>query len=751
LHCHLKVNSIKNQGLPKKKMIKGLLTSKGPYAVDREVMSFWRRYWERIALGIIILLGAGLRLWRLDQNGYGTEYYAACVRSMMNSWHNFLYISFDPAGFVSVDKPPIALWAQVVSAKLFGFHGLSLILPQVLEGVAAVWLIYYLIRRRFSTPAGLLAALFLAITPVSVAIDRSNNTDSCLILVLLLASWGLIRAAEEGRRSFLLLSMALVGIGFNVKMMAAFVVLPTFILVYFLGAPIGWKRRLIDLTIGSLVLATVSLSWVLIYDFTPPDKRPFVGSTKENSMLELTVGHNAINRFVRPGTWARSVRNDSATGHTVTSGAQPSADSGSSTGARSRDRWSRIFVRVPVGSLRLADRQLVGQIGWLFPLAIIGLVVAVFQSGFRSPLTPTLQALVLWTGWALSYGILYSYAGGIFHFYYLATLGPPLAALAGIGVVSLWKWYHERDWRSVLLPATLILTAAWQAYIESPFLGWNFDSSCASLAALFLAARKQAGDWRTWLYFILLGGTLVATIGLLVLLLRRPLIRIAHRLAVGLLGLGLLALHVTPLAWALSSVLAKDVAMLPSADLSRLVAREANVYPRSQDRSGGPRKSWKLVAFLKANRQGERFLLATSSSQLAAPIITRTGEAVMAMGGFRGTDPILTPEKLAQMAKDKQIRFVMLGDLSITSRRMGSEEAEKPIADWVHENGKLVDPTLWRTIIPEGRISGSNPTTLSQGPNTVRQSIGQGFNRRVSNLQLYDLRPEAGLVPVPSG
>ena len=320
-------------------------------------------------------------------------------------------------------------------------------------------------------------------------------------------------------------------------------------------------------------------------------------------------------------------------------------------------------------------------------------------------------------------------------------MGPPLAALAGIGVKGLWSWYLDGGWRSVFLPATLLLTAAWQAYIESPFLGWKLDATRGNLTALFLAAREQAGDWRTWLFFMLLGGTLIAAFGLLFFLFQKSLSRVTQNFANAMLGVGLLALLVTPTAWALSSVLAKDVAMLPSADLSRLVAREANVYPRSQDRSGGPRKSWKLVAFLKANRQGERFLLATSSSHLAAPIITRTGEAVIAMGGFRGTDPILTPEKLAQMAKDKQIRFVMLGDLSITSRRMGSEEAEKPIADWVHENGKLVDPALWRTIIPEGRISGSNPTTLSQGPNTVRQSIGQGFSRRVSNLQLYDLRP----------
>jgi len=163
------------------------------------------RLWKHLALLAILLLSLALRLWGLPQNGWGNEYYSAGVRSMTMSWHNFLYNSFDPAGFLSVDKPPVALWIQAVSAKLFGFHGLSLLIPQVLEGVAAVWIVYHLVQRRFGALAGLMAALFLAVTPVSVAIDRSNNTDSCLVLILLLAAWALIRATEDGSRRLMLL------------------------------------------------------------------------------------------------------------------------------------------------------------------------------------------------------------------------------------------------------------------------------------------------------------------------------------------------------------------------------------------------------------------------------------------------------------------------------------------------------------------------------------------------------------------
>src|SRR2546429_107968 len=246
-----------------------------------------RRLPLRFGLGAVLCLAAALRLWRLDQNGFGNEYYTAGVRSMSLSWHNFLYGSFDPAGFISVDKPPVALWIQVASVKLFGFHALSVLIPQALEGVAAVTLLYHLVQRRFGAAAGLLAALFLALTPVSVAIDRSSNTDSCLVLVLLLAAWALTLAVEQGRWPLLALAMALVGLGFNVKMLAAFVVLPTFVLVYLVGAPLAWRRRVVDLAVAGVALTAVSLSWVLVFDLTPPDRRPYAGTTNQNSMLRL--------------------------------------------------------------------------------------------------------------------------------------------------------------------------------------------------------------------------------------------------------------------------------------------------------------------------------------------------------------------------------------------------------------------------------------------------------------------------------
>jgi 4-amino-4-deoxy-L-arabinose transferase-like glycosyltransferase len=677
------------------------------------------RLWRCLALLAVLVIALALRLWHLAQNGWGNEYYTAGVLSMTTGWRNFLYNSFDPAGFVSVDKPPFALWIQVASVKLFGFHEFSILMPQVLEGVASVWVVCHLVQRRFGAWAGLLAGLFLAVTPVSVAIDRSSNTDSCLVLVLLLAAWALTRAAETGSRWLLLLSMALIGLGFNVKMLAAFVVLPTFALVYFLGAPLSVRRRLMDLSLAAVVLTVVSLVWVAIYDLTPTEKRPFAGTTKKNSMLELAVGPYAVGRFVPAVKRSEGASSHPGAGQAAVVGTQPVEGSRSAAEAAIRRAVSRLFVRAPAGPARLADGQIAGQVGWLFPLAVMGLVLGVFSSRFRRPLEPTHQELLLWCGWAITYGVVYSFAAGIMHLYYFATMAPPLAALAAIGAMSLWNRYLQKGWGAVLLPGTLLLTAVWQVYIQWNALGWKASDIAHSMAAITVR-RAAHGDWQTWLHVALIAGTLISAGGLLIII-RRPSERSLRVLAAGALGVGLLALLAIPVAWALSSVLVPGHGVLPCADLGRLdsIGRKASAIIGS--RSPDLMRASKLVRFLKANRQGERYLLATSTTRLAAPIIVGTGEAVMARGGFHGLDPILTTEKLASMVNTRQVRFATLGDLWAIDRKLGAEEAGRPLAEWIEANGKPVDPALWRSSRARGR----------------------------GRVGLYDLRPDAALVPAP--
>ena len=358
-----------------------------------------------------------------------------------------------------MDKPPVSLWIQVAAVKLFGFRPLSVLLPQVLEGIASVGLLFHLVRRRFSASAALLAALFFAITPVFVAVNRTNNTDSCLVLGLLLAAWALLKAAEEGKRRLLFLSMALIGLSFNIKMLAAFVVLPTFFLVYYFGAPQGRRRRIADLTMAVLVVAATSLPWMLAYELTPADRRPFIGGSSRNSMLELVVGYNGIGRFVsrvkEPGTSGSGLE----TGRTARPQVQQAAGMDAAKEGRPRGVLSRLFVQTPTGPLRLADGQLAAQVGWLLPMAFMALAMGAVQNRFRRPLAATHLALLFWFCWVATYIVVYSFAGGIMHFYYLATMAPALAALAGIGLASLWSCYRQGGSLALLLPATLLLTA----------------------------------------------------------------------------------------------------------------------------------------------------------------------------------------------------------------------------------------------------------------------------------------------------
>jgi 4-amino-4-deoxy-L-arabinose transferase-like glycosyltransferase len=429
------------------------------------------------------------------------------------------------------------------------------------------------------------------------------------------------------------------------------------------------------------VLAVVSLSWVAVVDLTPPQKRPYAGTTDTNSALELAVGPYGIGRFVRqtrPSVVAvastRAVPAPLATGE---------------AGAGPRYGFSRAFVATPAGPLRLIDGQLAGQVLWLFPLVVAGVILGARGERIRRPLAPSHLALMLWSGWALTYGVIYSAAGGIFHFYYMSTLAPPLAALAGIGAAHLVRLSIAGGWRAALVAVAVLGTAGWQLFIDARALD-GFDG------------------WHTRLHDALVAGALVGASGLVAF--ARPSVwgRAARALAAGAVGVGLASALVIPAAWAMSSVLVPGRGTLPSADLARLLPDDVARRPSDTTAMVSP-----LIAFLTANRGEEKFMLAASSATLAAPIIVRTGQPVMARGGFHGLDPILTPQKLADMAAAKQVRFVMLGDLSGVSRRMGAETAQRPIAEWILANGKLVDPKLW---------------------NTANALGGQ--------MRLYDLRPE---------
>src|SRR4051794_16311781 len=245
----------------------------------------------------LLALTAVLNLWTLSRNGWANDYYAAAVRSMTSNWHNFFLGSFDASGVMTVDKPPLALWVQALSARAFGFNSWSILVPQALMGVASVALVYDLTRRVFGRAAGFTAGVVLALTPITVAISRHNNPDALLVLCCVGALWALVRAFEDGRTRWLVLSGLLVGLGFETKMAVALMVVPGIAAAWLWFAPRGRGCAFRQLLAGGAVMAVTALAWPVAVWLTPAADRPWISGTSDNSIWSLIWGYNGVGRL----------------------------------------------------------------------------------------------------------------------------------------------------------------------------------------------------------------------------------------------------------------------------------------------------------------------------------------------------------------------------------------------------------------------------------------------------------------------
>jgi 4-amino-4-deoxy-L-arabinose transferase-like glycosyltransferase len=360
----------------------------------------------RPELPAVLAVAAVLNLWGLAINGWANTFYSAAVRSMAGSWHDFLFASLDKTGLMTVDKPPLALWVQALSARIFGVNSLSILVPQALMGVAAVGLTYDLVRRRFGRPAGFAAGIALALTPITVAISRHNNPDQLLVLCCVAALWFAVRALEDGRTKWLVWAGVCVGLGFETKMAVALFVVPGIVLAYLWIAPRGRITALRQLTLGGVAMAVVGLAWPLLVTLTPAADRPWISGTADNSIWSLIFNYNGVGRV---------------TGQT----GAPGAIGGGGGGGGAFGGNTGVF--------RLLQSGLGDQAGWLIGFAIVaGLGLLVASRLRRSD--PR-------TGWLIAVGgafvvsaIVFSYASGIFHPYYVSFLAPWTAMLVGAGV-----------------------------------------------------------------------------------------------------------------------------------------------------------------------------------------------------------------------------------------------------------------------------------------------------------------------------
>jgi 4-amino-4-deoxy-L-arabinose transferase-like glycosyltransferase len=380
-------------------------------------------------------LAAVLNLWALGQNGWANDYYSGAVRSMASSWHNFLYASFDPSGVMTVDKPPLSLWVQALSARVFGFNSLAILIPQALMGMASVALVYDLTRRRFGRVAGAVAGVVLALTPMTVAISRHNNPDALLVLCCVAALWFVVRALEDGRTKWLVWAGVCVGLGFETKMAAALLVVPAIAAAWLWVAPRGRAAAVRQLLAGGAAMAVVGLAWPLLVTLTPASDRPWISGTSNNSIWSLMFGYNGLGRL------------DGQAG-----GPQAFGGAGPFGGAS--------------GPFRLLNEALGGQAGWLLGFALVGGLGIVAASRLRRADART--------GWVIAVGgsllvtaVAFSFASGIFHPYYVSELAPFLAALVGAGVAVM-----RRSALAPLAVAAGVLTELVVLHNTPGTLGW---------------------------------------------------------------------------------------------------------------------------------------------------------------------------------------------------------------------------------------------------------------------------------------
>lgn len=364
-----------------------------------------------LLLILIVLLSAVLHLQNLDAIGVANKYYTAAVESMLDNWHNFFFVAAEPGGSITVDKPPLGLWIQTAFAAIFGVSGFVVTFPNILAGLGSIVLLYFMVGRWFGEKAGLIAAFVLAITPVALAANRNKTADSMLTFTLLLAAWLFMQAVESGRLRHLLWGGLLIGLAFNMKMLQAMLPVPAMFALYFFGAQKPWKRKLLDLGVTTLLLVAVSFSWAVVVDLTPPDARPFIGSSQNNSVMDLIFGYNGIERLAP----------------------LESGDSGQN--------------RIPTvgwpGPVRFFTFPLAKELSWMLPFVLVSLTLMLVTLPHKLPARdPAARGVVLWGGWLFTNLIFFSIAG-FFHPYYLVVLAPAVAALVGAGWVHLWQLTQE--------------------------------------------------------------------------------------------------------------------------------------------------------------------------------------------------------------------------------------------------------------------------------------------------------------------
>jgi 4-amino-4-deoxy-L-arabinose transferase-like glycosyltransferase len=579
------------------------------------------RRWERHALLALLAATAVLYLWGLSSSGWANNFYAAAVQAGSQDVKAFVFGSLDPGNAITVDKPPASLWVMALSARLFGFSTFSMLLPEALMGVGTVALLFVTVRRCTGPAAGLIAGAVLALTPVAALMFRYNQPDALLTLLLAAAAYFMLRAIESGSTRWIALAGTVIGFAFLTKMLQAALVVPGFALVFLLAAPGGVWKRLYQLLV-SVAAIVISAGWfIALVSLWPAGSRPYIGGSTDNSLLQLAVGYNGIERV--------------AGGGGIPSGDYP------------------VFGG-PTGIGRLFGLSMGTEISWLLPAALIGLVAGVWFTAGTDRTGRIRAHLLLWGGWLLVSGAVFSFMHGVIHPYYTVALAPAIAALIGISVRELWRVREFAASRMVL------------AAMSAATGGWAF------------ILLDRTPTWLPGLRWIVLIGS-IATASVIAVG--------AHRL-----GQSTAAVAAAALLFGVGA---------PGAYTIDTVARPAHAGPIPtsgpaaaafgpgpwRPGPGGPARGRDadnnaLQALLRGDET--RWAAASVGSMGASSLELQTGASVMAIGGFTGSDDSPTLRQFQQYVSDQQIHYFIADEMTGPSNPRSRAAAD--ITAWVQQH-----------------------------------------------------------------
>ena len=596
------------------------------------------RLWPRIRLGVLLAVTAALYLWNLSASGWANAFYSAAAQAGASNSTAMLFGSSDAANAITVDKTPAALWVMDASVRLFGLNPWSVLVPQALEGVAAVALLYAAIRRVGGEGAALLAGAVFALTPVAALIFRFNNPDALLVLLLVAAAYCVQRGCEKNSNTragearwaqtwWLVAAGALVGFGFLAKMLQAFLVLPGFAAAYLTAGHNPLRRRVADLLAAVVALIVCGGWYLLLVQLWPASARPYIGGSQHDSIIELALGYNGLGRLTgdEPGGLGN--------------------------------------LNFDVGWGRMLGTGMGTGIGWLLPAALICLAAGLIITR-RAPRTdPARAALLIWGCWLVLTAAVFSFANGILHPYYAVALAPAIGATIGIGATLLWR--KRSDIRAATaLSGTVLVTAV--------------------LAAVLLS--RDSG-WMPWLRAtVAVGGVGAAALLLVAGRLPRPVARSAA-------GLGVVACLAAPAAFSVATAATPHSGAIPSVGPAR---QGFGGFAGPGGLLDSPTPGSGLSAALSANARDFTWVAATVGSNNAAGYQLASRAPVMAIGGFNGTDPSPTLAQFQHYVAARQIHYFVRGRMTVghwgPPASGGSRESAE-ISEWVetHYAPQIVD------------------------------------------------------------